>query len=215
MARATNGPVYPGFTISTFHDSTWKSTDPVTRCNSSIAAASSAMLIGPMCNAECGDDNAGVTLSICNAPSSRFTTPNTSRSRGRSGESTNSVTGLSTGSKPGGTPPRLTPLPLAKAMTREWSSASTTRERLKPICRPTLITSRNTSNRRTSYAGSRIEYDIVTGAGTHSSSRHSGSGANRHSGAAVTPPVELRMSWRSGIISRSTPASITGVVLPR
>ena len=69
---------------------------PVARSSSSIAAASRAMLIGPRCSAECGDDSAGVTFSISRVPSGAGTTPNTSRRRGRSGESSSSVTGLST-----------------------------------------------------------------------------------------------------------------------
>ena len=57
----------------------------MTSSSSSTAAASRAMLIGPRCSAECGDDSAGVTWSICRVPSGARTTPKTSRSGGSDG----------------------------------------------------------------------------------------------------------------------------------
>jgi hypothetical protein len=68
------------------------------------------------------------------------------------------------------------------------------RERLNPIVRPRWITSLVTTSWRTSRAGSRISYDITTGAGTHWSSFQNGSGDAMHSGAAMMPQVLLRMS---------------------
>jgi hypothetical protein len=85
-------------------------------------------------------------------------------------------------------------VPVDTAMSRSGSSASTIRERLKPIVRPRWITSRVMTTWRTSRAASRISYDITTGAGTHSSSFQYGSGHAMHSGAAMMPPVLLRMS---------------------
>ncbi len=65
-----------------------------------------------------GDASAGVTFSITRAPSFVAWIPKTSQSEGSVGESSSSVTGLSTGTNPGGTSPRLTPLPDESAITR-------------------------------------------------------------------------------------------------
>ena len=106
-------------------------------------------------------------------------------------------------------------MPAETAITRSWSAAATILARLKAMRLPLLSTSRSTSTRATSRASSRIWSEAITGAGTASSSPRYGSGHAMQSGAAITPPCAFRMSWRSGMVSFSTPASRRGVSLLR
>ncbi|CAB4570810.1 unannotated protein [freshwater metagenome] len=161
----------------------------------SLAQASSTMCWGPMCSAASGDANSALSTGISHTPVDTRDAPNTRCNGGRSGESTTSMGGLSIFWYPSGCSPNERPTPVEMAITRSVSRASTTRARLNPRRRPVCRLSGMIINSRTSLAGSRICIDAMSGLGTtRSSLKPPHSGDATHNGAAMIPPVELRMS---------------------